>query len=135
MKRFALLLVLAASVFAQAPACLSGPVTKGSVTVSCTAIENSTSLAAADAGVFVGLYPPYLFAVRMASTDPDVIGFQVTITYTWGIQETQTQSGVVTAPALGVSAMTPLTYLFAPRGTRVTGVSVQEIKATSKDSF
>lgn len=60
------------------PACLTAPVTKGSVTLSCSLIDN-TGAFGADPGLFSGGVQ-YVLQVRVVSSDPDVIGIIVSVT-------------------------------------------------------
>src|SRR5689334_13260930 len=81
MRLIALLFLAVVAGFAQD--CFKAPVMTGTVTISCTAIDNTAnpSLMSADPGLFVNYPPSYLLAVRVTSSDPAVIGARITVTY------------------------------------------------------
>lgn len=60
------------------PRCLTEPVTLGSVTLSCSLIDNTGSFGA-DPGLFGGGVQ-YVLQVRITSSDPDVVGVRVGVT-------------------------------------------------------
>ncbi len=60
------------------PACLSGPVSQGSVTITCVSID-TTSANGATPGF--ALTDGQLFQVKASSTDKDVVAFRIGLTY------------------------------------------------------
>jgi hypothetical protein len=143
MRHLALLFLVFSgmSLAADRPACFDGPVTKGAVTVSCKEIDNTANPAimSADPGLFPGQVPNYLLAVRVVSTDPDVIGFRITVAYDGQAGGPAEQSGIAIIPPSSIPPPVPVTYIVAPQGmtwpAKITAVKVQPIKAGSVDSF
>ncbi len=122
-----------------APACLSNPVTLGTVTMTCTMIDNTESN-----GSGLGLTIPdaYLFQVRVVSIDPDVIGVRIGVTYlapvydAKGSAQLYTVWGSVGVSTGGTFVATPgFRYTFVLTAASVTGVMVQELKASSSQTF
>ncbi len=152
MKPLMIALLLTAAAFAQAvvppvppapPACLSGPVTSGTVTLSCTLLD--TAQENAESGVSLQVLGFPIFQVRLSSSDPDVIGFRVGVTFVnagsvlAGTPVSYTTWGTVGRSAATYQAPTPASpyyrYTFALSGTNITSIQVQELKVSSSQSF
>lgn len=129
----------------QPPACLSGPVVQGSVTLTCTAMDNSV-FASLGSGGDLGL--AYMLQVRIASTDPEVIAVRIgvtTIAQTTGDPKQPLTSNTrwVLVPKSGNSFgyAINLPIYFDPLGgpqpqpVVITGIQVQELKASSSQNF
>jgi hypothetical protein len=116
MSRFALLFLLTLPLIAQTeppptpppppdpPACLTAPVTKGTVTLSCSMIDSSawgqqSDLLTAFANQPLG----YLFLLKVASSDPDVVAVRFEVTYVSGLSKSG--SPVVTSPVVSSRAV------------------------------
>jgi hypothetical protein len=126
------------------PECLTRPVTLGSVTITCTVLDvSSTSGVTAPGWTFPD---GYLFQVNATSTDPDVIGFR--FGFTWQVPTTSattppdsvtewgTVGKVVPLPSRRLPAFSGYRYTFVVgAGYPVTSIQVQELKAASSQTF
>jgi hypothetical protein len=135
-----LLLAFGALCFGQtpppaAPACLSVPVTKGTVTVSCSGVDNTTTLINAESGVFAAYPPAYLLVVKAVSTDVEVVAFRITVTYAIGDAQTETRVGLATKTPTSLPDPVSLGYVFALRTEKVISIKVQEMRAVSEADF
>ena len=126
------------------PACLSGPVTKGTLTVTCTLVDMTGTASGSDVpGIAGSVY----LAVKAVSTDPAVIGATFTLTSNTGASPTPTatitQSSQVIVSPVAFSALAPaqstnltLSYLFLLQNQYVpTSIQVQEFKPSSSQTF
>jgi hypothetical protein len=130
MKQFLLALAacFAASASLQAqPACLNGPVTQGTLTVSCAQLDPGED-------DFNSSVPRVLlFQIKASSANPNVIGFRLLLSFITGVVANnlipQQQTVVFIASyTISIPGATPSL-------TKVTGVSVQELVASSSGSF
>ena len=127
-----------------APACLSGPVTKGTLTVTCTLIDLTGTASGSDVA---GMEGAVYLAVKAVSTDPSVTGAAFTLTSnTPGspdptaavTQSSQVMLSPVAFSAVSSSTTSTLTfsylfllqYQFAP-----ISIQVQELKPSSTQAF
>ncbi len=139
------------------PACLTAPVTLGNVTLNCSLIDNTVANGAVSPGILVAA-AVVMIQVRVTSTDPDAIGFRIGITYTdplytapdgflltqtaWGLTgKTLDTDYIAAALAHKSAALFPTTpgyrftfYLNSAQPT-ITGIQVQELKASSSQTF
>lgn len=138
---FLLFAVVALAQVPAAPECLTRPVTLGTVTVSCSLLDNSISN-----GEGLGptlLSETYIFQVRVVSTDPDVIAVRIGVTYqapayredgstipatVWGSVGKSTGNSIL-RPTPGYR------YTFVLGGPGVTGIVIQELKASTSQAF
>lgn len=124
-----------------APACLAAPVASGSVTVTCSLIDNTVPNGD-------GLGPTfapgnYIFQVRVVSSDPDVIAVRIGVTFPSVLLDANGVPVPVTLwGSVGVSnaynpvAPTPgFRYTFLISSPAVTGITVQELKVSSSQKF
>jgi hypothetical protein len=155
MKTLILLMVIVAPAATQAqqpptpvPGCLSGPVTQGSLTVTCTDLNPTSyqaglTAAAGDGGLYSSVLNR-LFIVKAVTTDPGVVGVRIVVTTS--LQGSTGQVGVVAIPAAQPSSSTAAyTYVFVlpasdistnpPSPISVTSVTVQELKPSSSAAF
>lgn len=151
MKLFVLPLLFSVAALAQTPvppACLSGPVTKGNVTLNCSLIDNTGSFGA-DPGLFSGGVQ-YVLQVRVTSSDPDVSAIGIAISslvepggtsapYT--VTEWRSMSKTCSTLARSVvgcgSEPGPFVfrYSLSLSSTVITSIQVQELKASSSQTF
>lgn len=131
----------------QPPACLSAPVVQGSVTLSCSLIDNTAANGAAP--MEFGASDAYLFQVRLSSTDPEVIGFRVGLSYTQpGITAADgvsplvlTAWGTVGKGRTGYAQTVPVAptpgyrYTFLLGSPSITSIQIQELKPSSSQTF
>lgn len=130
------------------PDCLSKPVTLGTVTITCTLLDATAENGATAFGP--ALLDGVLFQVKAISTDADVVGFRIGVTY-------QAIPATATAPAVfltswgsvGKSTRTSSEVGFKPPpvapgfrftfflsvGDAITSIQVQETKVTSSQTF
>ena len=126
-----------------APACLGGPVTKGTLTVTCALIDMTGTASGGDVpGIGGALY----LAVKAVSTDPAVIGAAFTLasnTASPTPTAAVTQSSQVMLSPIAFAAVAPATsgsltfsYLFLLQDQYTpTSVQVQELKPSSSQAF
>ncbi len=140
-------LTLAAQVPAPVPppACLTAPVAAGSVTLTCSMIDNTLVNGDGLGLSFAG--GAYIFQVRAVSSDPDVIAVRIGVTFALTVLDGTAQVPVTIWGSVGSSqgttpgwnntaAPTPgYRYTFLLPGPSVTGIVVQELKAASSQKF
>jgi hypothetical protein len=133
---FLLLLFSFAGFAAEGPACLNGPVTKGTLTVTCTKVDVSDSVVASDLPQYGA---PRLFIVRVVSTDPGTVGARITLSLQpTPVDPSPRQSGVVMLTPTSVAQPLPMSYVFSTSngfGPDVVGVNVEELKPSAGQSF
>lgn len=133
------------------PECLTRPVTLGNVTITCSLIDNTAPNGASALGP--ALVDAYFLQVRASSTDPDVIGFRLGVSFSapisappptvlpppitlWGFTgKTFDSNNSSYYPAQPTSGFR-YTFALSPDGTtKITGIQVQELKASSSQTF
>lgn len=129
----------------EPPACLVRPVTQGSVTLSCTLLETNPENAGSDFSASELRGGAVVFQVSLSTADPDVIGFRVGVTFQYGLGvEASTlytawgsmgKSPATYAPAVRPPASPYYRYTFLISSAKVTGIQVQELKASSSQTF
>jgi hypothetical protein len=123
------------------PECLTRPVTQGSVTITCSLIDNFFANSAADNGIVIAPNGSFLFQVRVVSSDPATIGARIGVSYLSleSAPETKpaTQWGVtgLTATANNVVAIPGFRYTFYISGSIISSIQVEELKASSVQTF
>jgi hypothetical protein len=144
MKLLSLMLFVSAALAQDAPkppACLSGPVTQGSVTITCSLIDNTAANASADNGIAIAPNGGFIFQVRVVSTDPAVVAARIGVSYVsvgapqgtppstqWGL------TGITVADP--TTTTTPgFRYTFYLQGSVVTSIQVQELKPSTSQTF
>jgi|ERR1041385_3734094 hypothetical protein len=146
LKSTVLFFFFLASAFAQD--CFRAPVTTGTLTVSCSAIDNTSptpSLMDGEPGLFAGVPPiSYLLAVRVVSTDSSTVAFRITAKYPEQLAD-GTVSGrsaqsvaLITKKPTSLPDPVPLTYIFSIQSTpwpvKITSINVEELKAVSSQT-
>lgn len=129
------------------PECLTRPVTLGNVTLSCILLDVTRVNGSFDPGASPLTDAP-VFQVRLSSTDPDVIAFRVGVTVVYPAVAVEGQApasftvwgsvGKSPSPFAPVTPAGPAPYLrytFLLQSTAITGVEIQELKASSSQRF
>ena len=126
--------------------CLNAPIVKGSLTVSCNQITTAEVLAS-DVAIVAGTYPNVtLLHVKATSSDPDVIGIRIKVTFleaanpAGGGGQFSAQAsdyiklGLVLRPPDRAPNL-PMSYVFSYAYRTITSLVVEELKASSSSSF
>lgn len=125
------------------PACLSGPVTLGSVTMSCTLLDTNPINGGSDFSSNDLRNGNIVFQVRLSSTDPDVIAFRVGVTLLYdagtGLQPFTLWASVGKSPSAyqppPASPSPYYRYTFLIPGSNVSSIEVQELKVSNSQKF
>lgn len=141
---FAAAFVFAAFAAAQttpppsAPACLSGPVTNGNITLSCSAVN-------AIAGGVDALSGLYVFGINASSIDSAVVALRVTLTITASTDPNASNATTAKVVTIPQNANGGFTYAFLlnptwdakgnASATMITGITIQELKPATSQPF
>lgn len=124
------------------PACLSAPVTKGTVTLSCSVIDAIT--AGADTNLLPGLF---MLGVKATSSDPEVVALTIEVATVRSTDPNTTPSSASEKRAVSVARSKTGTFsyvftlnpTFDDKGTAlatlITGITIRELKEVSSQSF
>jgi hypothetical protein len=128
------------------PECLTRPVTLGSVTLSCVLLDTDPVNGGSDFSANELRGGALVFQVRLSTTDPDVIGFRVGVTYLYPPNAVgaapfpYTVWGTVgKSPSSSVPQPAPpapyFRYTFLLSYSAITGIQIQELKPSSSQTF
>lgn len=126
------------------PECLAKPVTQGSVTLSCTMLDTNPVNGGSDFAANELRGGAFVFQVKLASTDPDVIAFRVGVTYLYPAVGTDSPVSYTVWGSVGKSptpfappqpSATYFRYTFLLSYPTITGIQVQELKVSSAQTF